>query len=132
MSAFEPRDWSFSLFACFSPIGICLRSWLCPCVQYGKTQARLKDPYRSSYSCCNSDCVIWTISNLLCCCGCVQFCKRRAMASQLNIKSACCGDCVAACFCPCCALVQEGKEADRCYHHVEPGGKGELSGSIED
>ena len=34
------------------------------------------------------------------------------MKDKFGIEKSCCGDCCTVCFCPCCALVQEAKEAD--------------------
>ncbi|KAJ5413537.1 hypothetical protein N7465_005842 [Penicillium sp. CMV-2018d] len=50
----QSREWNYSLFDCCSPGTLCLKSTFLPCLTYGKTQSRSKDPNLSNFSYINS------------------------------------------------------------------------------
>lgn len=48
----QQNGWANGFFDCCSPAGLCLKTFCCPCIVYGKTQARLHNKL-DDYSCCN-------------------------------------------------------------------------------
>lgn len=46
------NSWAHGLFDCCSPGGLCLKTFFCPCIVFGKTQARVNNKL-DDYSCCN-------------------------------------------------------------------------------
>lgn len=47
--------------------------------------------------------------------------KRRAIRQRFGIGGSSFNDCVAACFCPCCLLVQQEKEVEAQYTRLQLG-----------
>lgn len=45
--------WAHGLFDCCSPGGLCLKTFFCPCLTFGKTSHLLAHNNLDSYSCCN-------------------------------------------------------------------------------
>ncbi|KAK2759319.1 hypothetical protein FQN54_002797 [Arachnomyces sp. PD_36] len=125
-------NWSNSFWDCFNPIDVCLLSWLCPCIQYGKTQARRQDPTLANYSPVNENCLIFCGLNCFGAYWLIQtktrtelreeygitqthlekFLKMEpgSIKSKHNIAESLVQDCISNFWCPCCALVQEEKE----------------------
>ncbi|OJD24822.1 hypothetical protein ACJ73_03814 [Blastomyces percursus] len=44
------REWSHGFWSCCNPFGTCLMTYFCPCMVFGKTEARLKEPGASEHS----------------------------------------------------------------------------------
>ncbi|KAL4865165.1 hypothetical protein BDV12DRAFT_200449 [Aspergillus spectabilis] len=49
------RNWSYSFWQFWTPIDTRLMAWCCPCILFGKTQARIQDPTLANYS----PCLLW-------------------------------------------------------------------------
>jgi len=101
--------WSFGLFDCFSPFGTCCLGCWCPCILYGKTQDRYKGDHDSSGI--NGSCCAFYA---LMCVGlpCILQCTNRgATRDRYGIEGSSFGDFCSTCWCGCCTLVQEEKEA---------------------
>ncbi|OJD22085.1 hypothetical protein ACJ73_06572 [Blastomyces percursus] len=125
-------NWANSLWDCFNPIDTCLMGWCCPCVLFGKTQARLDDPSLANFSPINDNCLIFCGMN----CFAVAWLllvKRRTelrekygitqthlekflkwepgtIKTKHNYEESLVQDCLASFFCPCCVVVQQEKE----------------------
>ncbi|KAA8650805.1 PLAC8 family protein [Aspergillus tanneri] len=126
------NTWSHSFWEFFTPIDTCLMGWFCPCILFGKTQARLEDPTLKDYSPINDNCLIWC--GLSCCHASflIQTKKRDDLRKKYGItetrleetlnmqpgdiqkkhkvEGSLVEDCLGAFFCRCCGLVQEEKE----------------------
>ena len=100
----EPSDWKDGLCGCSSDIPICLCSFFCPCVQYGRNNEEiLKVP---CFGACISYYCLGTCG--LQCCIAAPF--RGSLRSKFNIVGGFAGDCLVHYFCTCCALSQEARE----------------------
>lgn len=110
---------------------ICLGFTSCclPCLAFGKTQSRLRDPTLQSYDSINGDvsllghflhkvltnlaqCMIWSFLSLGFSQWIYQTIKRGELRNKYGIQGSCCGDCCVSMCCGCCALIQEEKEAE--------------------
>ncbi|CAG5115422.1 unnamed protein product [Candidula unifasciata] len=88
------------LFGCFDNVGLCVITYFVPCYTYGKNAESVGE-----------NCLL---------CGLVYFVpilnfifhtvNRGKIRTQRNIEGGFLTDCLAAWFCPCCALVQEAQE----------------------
>ncbi|KAI9882960.1 MAG: hypothetical protein M1823_005293 [Watsoniomyces obsoletus] len=106
-----PRQrWINSFWSCCSPMDVACMSCWCPCIQFAKTQHRLKDPELRTYETVNPNCLIHF--GLLCAgfSWAFQLIKRSEFREKFNVEGSGVRDCLATCCCPCCALVQEEKE----------------------
>ncbi|KAL1989146.1 hypothetical protein VTN96DRAFT_3693 [Rasamsonia emersonii] len=106
------NKWSHSFCGCCTPVDTCLYGCFCPCCLFGKTQARLEDPSLRNFSHCNGDCCLFAALSF---CGIqwiLQTIRRGEMRDRFGITEGnCCTDCMASFCCPCCALIQQEKEA---------------------
>lgn len=49
-----PREWQEGYCECCSPFSLCMESWCCPCLVYGRTHHRLRnDGDMSNFDTCN-------------------------------------------------------------------------------
>lgn len=111
------NQWSTALCQCWcADSGICCRSAICPCVQYGRNQEQLQPgSYRSSclkYFMALACTVVFLPSgHICCCCDMVHGKQRREMRARYEIRSPrhCvrCVDCLTVSCCSCCTLAQE-------------------------
>ncbi|KAI9892990.1 MAG: hypothetical protein M1814_000874 [Vezdaea aestivalis] len=113
-AATGPQQWHNDLFDCFSPMGTCCLGCWCPCILYGKTGARLKDPTLANHNAaCNGSC--WAFCGTMCC-G-VQWIlttlRRGDLRAQYNLPGSTATDLLLSCFCGCCQIIQEEKEVER-------------------
>ncbi|EEH33953.1 DUF614 domain-containing protein [Paracoccidioides lutzii Pb01] len=125
-------SWTHSFWDILNPIDTCLVGWFCPCILFGKTQARMEDPTLQNYSPINDNCLIFCGLN----CFAVAWllvAKRRiemrekygitqthlekflkmepgSIKAKHNFEESHLQDCLSAFFCPCFALVQGDKE----------------------
>ncbi|KAJ5555959.1 hypothetical protein N7513_003601 [Penicillium frequentans] len=110
-ASFGP-EWSHSFWEFWSRGKTCFVGCYCPGFLFGRTQARNKDPTLSNYSRFNSLCCAWHCLAWL---GGWQFIlqaiKRGDMRDQYGIRGNGVTDCLGACCCPVCALIQEEKES---------------------
>ncbi|KAG9253214.1 PLAC8 family-domain-containing protein [Emericellopsis atlantica] len=109
----QPRssNWENGICSCFSQCDTCLMSCCLPCITYGKTQTRMRDPSLRSYSALNGDCLIFGLLSLGALNWIIQTSTRAQMRRNFSIEGSCCGDCLTVFFCPCCAVGQEEMEA---------------------
>ncbi|PGH10241.1 hypothetical protein AJ79_05496 [Helicocarpus griseus UAMH5409] len=125
-------NWTNSFWDCFNPIDTCLMGWCCPCILFGKTQARINDPSLQNYSPVNDNCLIFCGLNCFAAAFLIVAKKRIELRERFgitqthlekflkmepghikakhNIEESMVQDCLSAFFCPCCTLVQEEKE----------------------
>ncbi|KAB5582323.1 PLAC8 family-domain-containing protein [Coniochaeta sp. 2T2.1] len=118
------RPWHESFFGCFAPIDLCLMTYCCPCVTFGKTHHRLrKDPNLAGYEPINTSCLgIWAAGCL--CLYWVPLAMQRAdIRAKYNLQGSCMTDIAAACCCGLCDLVQQEKEAQYQALHAEAANK---------
>ncbi|KAL4813288.1 hypothetical protein BDW67DRAFT_187849 [Aspergillus spinulosporus] len=126
------RSWSHSFWEFWTPIDTCLMAWCCPCVLFGKTQARLDDSTLANYSPINENCLIWCGLNCCAASFLIQTKKRSELRKKYgitethlerllgmqtgdikrkhNIEASLVEDCLGSFCCPCCGLVQTEKE----------------------
>ncbi|KAL2826702.1 PLAC8 family-domain-containing protein [Aspergillus cavernicola] len=139
------RNWSYSFWQFWTPLDTCLMGWCCPCILFGKTQARIEDPSLANYSPINDNCLIWC--GLSCCAASflIQTKKRDELRKKYgitethlerllkmdegdvkkkhNVEGSLVEDCLGAFCCRCCGLVQEEKEVVRMLEAGEQGGR---------
>ncbi|KAJ5753121.1 hypothetical protein N7520_010038 [Penicillium odoratum] len=106
------KEWSSSFWDCFSPAKTCLLASFCSCCLLGKSASRLKSPALKEYSYVNGECCIYAASHYCYLCWIPLMMKRRQIRERFGIKGSSCNDCMVACFCPCCLLVQQEKELE--------------------
>ncbi|CAI0653928.1 unnamed protein product [Colletotrichum noveboracense] len=99
------REWNSSLMDC-SPCGTSMMATWLPCLVFGKTSERMRDPNLKNYSPLNGECFM--ISAL----GSIGYLmsKRTDIRQQFGIDGSECGDCCTAYWCPCCVLIQHENE----------------------
>ncbi|KAI9804180.1 MAG: hypothetical protein M1825_001582 [Sarcosagium campestre] len=104
------QNWQYGFCDFLSPFNTCCLGYWCPCILFGKTQQRIKDPALQNYEVVNGNCMGWAALGY---CGCfwiLQMIKRGEMREQYNIDGSGAGDCFGAYCCPLCGLMQEEKE----------------------
>ncbi|RFU25880.1 hypothetical protein B7463_g10459, partial [Scytalidium lignicola] len=107
--------WYTSFFGCLTPIDTCFITCCCPCVTFGKTHHRLrKDPNLVGYSPINASCIGWFASNYFCLGWLPMVLQRHDIKERFNLDGDFPVDCLKACCCGCCDLIQQDKEA--AYH----------------
>lgn len=147
------KRWNYSLFSCFEPGSLCksrsqlyeypnwnwhissgLMGCCLPCITFGKTQARTRNPELSDFSHCNTqvsdedyyrlntDLSVWQSFNSQCSLFAflallgsqwiIQTVKRGETRERFGIEGSCCGDCCVSLCCSCCAVIQEEKEVE--------------------
>ncbi|TPX12768.1 uncharacterized protein E0L32_000945 [Thyridium curvatum] len=102
--------WNESMFSCCSPFDLCMATWCFPCVTYGKTEARRKDPSLKDYNGVNNECLVYCGLSVIMLGWIPQMRRRKAIREQYGIEGSSGGDCMTVCFCPCCGLIQDDKE----------------------
>ncbi|KAI9783231.1 MAG: hypothetical protein M1839_004071 [Geoglossum umbratile] len=110
----DDEEWGHSLCECGDVSTGCLGCF-CPCIVYGKTQYRIsqksakKDPTDLlGYKACNGPCGLMCLL-----CGfqwTLAFFQRTRIRSIYKVKGSCANDCLAACCCLPCALIQDERE----------------------
>jgi len=110
----QKQEWTASGADCCSPFSACLLSWCLPCVQYGRISHRLnKDASLKGWSFFNGNCVGYYA---LTCCGMqwiMQMMQRGEIRERYGLTGNGCTDCLCACCCGPCDLVQQDKEIDQ-------------------
>ncbi|KAL4903104.1 hypothetical protein BDW74DRAFT_179975 [Aspergillus multicolor] len=126
------RKWAYSFFDFLTPLDTCLMGWCCPCILFGRTQARLDDPSLTNYSPVNDRCLIWLGMNCFGAGFLIQAKKRNDlrqrygitethlesalgmepgdMKNKHGVEGAMVEDCLGALCCPVCGLIQAEKE----------------------
>eukprot|EP01029_Cantina_marsupialis_P022974 TRINITY_DN565_c0_g2_i5.p1 TRINITY_DN565_c0_g2~~TRINITY_DN565_c0_g2_i5.p1 ORF type:complete len:135 (+),score=30.36 TRINITY_DN565_c0_g2_i5:92-496(+) len=96
--AFAPtgsEQWNVGLFDCFSSMDVCLITYFCPCVTFGKTMERMG----------SGPCI------LVACCSCPSTAHRGMVRAKYGIQGDCLSDCLVMAFCGQCALCQMEAES---------------------
>ncbi|KAE9974919.1 hypothetical protein EG327_008623 [Venturia inaequalis] len=107
----QKQEWSASGVDCCSPFTSCLLSWCVPCIQYGRVHHRLhKDSQLKGWSVFNGDCCAYFALSFFGCQWIVQLMGRGEIREKYNLKGNGCTDCLCACCCMPCDLVQQEKE----------------------
>ncbi len=92
--------WQHGLCGCFNDIGLCLITYIAPCITAGKNAEAV-----------GNDCMLYGCLSIL---GPISLWSRSMVRGQIReargIEGSCLNDCVTHCFCGLCALVQEGQE----------------------
>ncbi|KAF2106822.1 PLAC8 family-domain-containing protein [Lophiotrema nucula] len=118
MAAIQNREWHHSGSSCCSPIGSCCLAWWCPCISYGRTHHRVKfDGNMSGYSCCNGSCCGFTALGCLGLSFILPMIQRGDIRAKYHLNGNGCKDCLCACCCQPCDLVQQEKESK--FHEDE-------------
>jgi len=104
------NDWRFQIFDCLNPGELCINTCICPCIVYGRTSARLRDPTLKSYDPVNHDCFVWCTTSICGLSWIFQMLKRRDVRNRFALKGDEVEDCLLSSCCACCALVQMEKE----------------------
>ncbi|RYP43108.1 hypothetical protein DL768_010096 [Monosporascus sp. mg162] len=103
------RQWQIGLCDCM-PFRNCVLGAFLPCFLLGKTSSRLRQPDRYP-SCYNADCMVNLVLQYGFCLGCFQVYTQRAqIRERFGIEGGEMDDLCTACWCPCCALVQQDYE----------------------
>ncbi|KAL4789260.1 PLAC8 family-domain-containing protein [Aspergillus venezuelensis] len=108
----QNTDYNYGLGDCCSPGSLCFTSCCLPCLTFGKTQARLRDPALKDFNYCNFDCTLFTLLGMIGSQWIIQTIRRGEMRDRYGIKGSCCGDCCATFWCGCCAIIQDEKETE--------------------
>ncbi|KAF1349257.1 PLAC8-domain-containing protein [Lizonia empirigonia] len=113
MATIQKQDWHHKGSSCCTPIGTCCLSWWCPCIIYGRTRHRMKTRGdMSKYSCCNTSCAIFSG---MACAGLswiLPLMNRGEVRDTYNLTGNGCKDCLCACCCAPCDLIQQDKEVE--------------------
>ncbi|KAL7926947.1 PLAC8 family domain-containing protein [Trichoderma austrokoningii] len=104
--------WAHGFFDCCSPGGLCLKTFFCPCIVYGKSQARLHNKL-DNYSCCNGSCCLFAVLFHLGCQCIPATMQRGAIRERHNLEGGGFGDFCKSCWCTCCVLMQNEKELEQ-------------------
>ncbi|ORY76049.1 PLAC8 family-domain-containing protein [Protomyces lactucae-debilis] len=114
-------DWTQGFCECLNPIDLCVTTFFCPCITYGRLQERAANPTsRQQPEMVNAQCGLY--GALLCCAGFqwVLGCMgRTAHRERMGIEGSTGMDCASHFCCSCCALIQETKEMDHRYGQLE-------------
>jgi len=93
-------QWSIGLCSCFEDFGLCIMTFLVPCLTAGQTGEAVGE-----------SCMLYGILSVLSCIGIWSRAKIRGMVrEQKGIEGSFMNDILMACFCPFCALIQEARE----------------------
>lgn len=99
-------QWQNDFWTFFEPMETCLFAWCLPCVLFGKTSARLKDPSLTNFNYLNGMCCAFY------CCHCIVTpLERGKLREKYGIEGSMIMDVAASWICPWCTLVQMEKEA---------------------
>jgi len=107
------EEWHAQGSDCCSPLDACCLAWWVPCVQYGRIHHRLHvDGALQNWSFFNMDCCAWYCLAHVGCQWVVQMMQRGEIRKKYNLKGDGMTDCLCACCCGPCDLVQQDKEAE--------------------
>jgi len=101
----ENQEWKHGLFGCFNNCGVCLCSFFCPCIQFGRNVRTLgHGEFCSScvgFACCMPCSCLWPHGP-----------ARTRIRQAYKLEEVCINDCVATCCCKPCSLAQEANEIE--------------------
>jgi len=94
--------------SCFDDCGTCCLGCWCPCILFGKTHARLRNPAltKENLPCCSGPCCAFAAVLMLCApLQCIfGFMQRDEIRSRYGIEGNGCTDCLAHTCCDCCVF----------------------------
>lgn len=93
-------EWKNGLFGCFNNCGLCIMSYFCPCIVFGKAAESVGE---SCGKC--GFCILMPIGNII-----SWLTIRRMVRENKGIEGSCCNDFLMGAFCGLCALVQLAHE----------------------
>mmetsp|Transcript_200 Transcript_200/g.233 ORF Transcript_200/g.233 Transcript_200/m.233 type:complete len:115 (+) Transcript_200:39-383(+) len=103
-------DFDKGLCDCFDDCEICLCSFCCPCIQFGRNMENLQSDANPTSDCC-ACCLIYYFSSAF---GClprlILHTVERGLIRPGDAEERVCEDCLTICFCTPCALAQEGQQ----------------------
>ncbi|KAF2663679.1 PLAC8-domain-containing protein [Microthyrium microscopicum] len=104
-------SWHDAFFGCFSPIDVCLMTWCCSCVTFGKVHHRLhKSETLEGYEPINTSCLMFVGSSCVGLHWLLGSLQRSEVRQKYNLEGSCITDIAASCCCALCSLVQQEKE----------------------
>ncbi|KAF9783344.1 PLAC8-domain-containing protein [Thelephora terrestris] len=112
------RDWSNSLFGCFSDCGTCCIATFCPCIVYSQITSRLDhlatrgSPHPSGGEVFTSECLGYAVTRILGVSCLLQMGQRSSTRGRYNIAGDGFTDFLATWCCAPCDLVQESREIE--------------------
>lgn len=111
MTTIQKQEWHNSGASCCSPMGTCCMAWWCPCFQYGKTRHRSKNNGNmAGYSSFNSSCLAFCGLGCLGVSFILPMINRGDVRAKYHLNGNACTDCLCACCCQPCDMVQQEKE----------------------
>ncbi|GMH15772.1 hypothetical protein Nepgr_017613 [Nepenthes gracilis] len=118
-------QWSTGLCACFDDLPICLTTYICPCITFGRN-AEIID--KGASSCCGSGvlygllCCLTAVTGGICYCNWLYSCTYRSkIKQQYGIPAGCCEDCCVHFCCEFCAVCQESRELQNRGYNLSVG-----------
>ncbi|KAK0374613.1 PLAC8 family protein [Colletotrichum paranaense] len=105
------QEWQSDLMDC-SPCGTCMMASFLPCMVFGKTSERMRDPSLSDYSPINGDCFMISALGSIGLGWLFLMNKRGDIRKKFHIEGSTCGDCCVSFWCPCCVLIQHENEVE--------------------
>lgn len=107
--AFKPGSFQHNLCGCCNACSTCCLGCWCPCILFGRTRARLKNPHlrRDQLPCVSGDCVGFGAVCLFCPgFQCIfGWMNRGDIRAKYDIEGNGCTDCLAHWCCDCCVCV---------------------------
>ncbi|KAJ4986976.1 hypothetical protein SVAN01_07517 [Stagonosporopsis vannaccii] len=111
MTTIQKQDWHHSGTSCCTPFSTCCLTWWCPCVTYGRTRHRMKsNGNMKDYSCCNTSCAAFAGMGFVGLSWILPLLNRGEVRADYGLKGNGCKDCLCACCCAPCDLLQQEKE----------------------
>ncbi|RDA88902.1 hypothetical protein CP532_5434 [Ophiocordyceps camponoti-leonardi (nom. inval.)] len=116
--------WQHNICDC-SPCESCLLAFCLPCILFGRTATRMRDPTMQSHSELNGDCIVFGLLHYFTGFAWVYNMVQRAeIRHKYGVRGNCCDDYCASYWCLCCAIIQQDKEVHR---RQFPGGGGPVT-----
>ncbi|KAH6621734.1 PLAC8 family-domain-containing protein [Boeremia exigua] len=113
MSTVQKQDWHHRGTACVTPLSTCCLTWWCPCVVYGRTRHRMKaNGNMNTYSCCNTSCAAFAGMGIVGLSWILPLLNRGEVRAEYGLNGNGCKDCLCACCCAPCDLLQQEKEVE--------------------
>jgi len=109
----EAQDFQNAFFGCCAPIDLCLLTYCCPCVTFGKTHHRYrKNGNMEGYEPINTSCLLFIASACVGLHWIPEAMQRADIRRKYNLKGDCITDILRACCCALCDLTQQEKESE--------------------
>lgn len=113
MAPRHSNGWLHNLCSC-TDLSACCGVVFCGACMFGKTNHRLRHfptpPEKSSFSWFNSSCALMFCATCLLVPWVPVCMQRQEMREKFDLEGNGCVDCLATCFCTCCAQIQQDNE----------------------